>query len=716
MLRAYWNVLAPVGELQSVELDLVAVNWLAGLTSTADWIASNPAWFPLGERYDDLNAYYEEARRLALGALQSAGWTASEPLLTHEVASEALLTRIRGEQTSPRPLQAKGDGLLQSAKGASLLLVEAPMGEGKTELAFLAHLRLQAANGHRGLYVALPTQATGNALFKRTMHFLEAFVESQTDIQLVHGGAAMNENVRHLRGIGHSHEEALSASAWFSQRRRPLLSAYGVGTVDQALLATLNVKHHFVRLWGLGNRVVVLDEVHAYDTYTSGLIVSLLRWLKAMGSSVVLMSATLPRRMRDELITAWDASPSDVPEQSYPRATLVDDSKPRSEHVPARPLDPIECRALDESLDTIAAQASSLVVEGGCGAIIVNTVDRAQKLYGMLKAARNDPGHPDIDDDLQLVLCHARFPADERSVRESQVLEMFGGAAETRPVAALLVATQVAEQSLDLDFDFMLSDLAPIDLILQRAGRMHRHERRRPTKHDRPRLWIAGLTPDRLPSLKDTAWGYVYDPYILARTWAFLRDEAVLNLPGDIDRLVQTVYGDTEIPENLDEQIRAFIEEEAYGDHLGIEQSKRQQAVNISIDIEAEPQNAYHDKPFGGDDEMGMRNQTRLGPDSVSVVPVTITENGWRIGDTVFDPDCVLDDATAQKLYRRQLRLSRKAVVVHCQQSELSPSFEQHPILKHLYPLPLTEAGNCETGGQAMRLDAEFGLVYVETE
>src|SRR5690606_14046569 len=125
------------------------------------------------------------------------------------------------------------------------------------------------------------------------------------------GGAAMNEDMRelraiHLRGLDESRDQSLSASAWFAQRKRPLLSPYGVGTVDQALYAALNVKHHFVRLWGLANRVVVLDEVHAYDTYTSGLIAALLRWLKALNCSVVLMSATLPEARRAELLRAWD--------------------------------------------------------------------------------------------------------------------------------------------------------------------------------------------------------------------------------------------------------------------------------------------------------------------------------------------------------------------------------------------------------------------------
>lgn len=572
IFAAYWAVLAPQGIPQVEALSLPAVQWLAGLTSVADWIGSNPDWFPQGERQDSLADYHADACRRAGRALAAIGWSRSAVLLREAATVDQLIGRIvQRPESSARPLKREADRLLDGVRGPALLLVEAPMGEGKTELAFLAHLRLQAVNRHRGLYVALPTQATGNALFRRALSFLRAFAgDAALDMQLVHGGAALSDDVRRLHDIHGAPGESVTSSAWFSQRRRPLLSPYGVGTVDQALFAALNVKHHFVRLWGLANRVVVLDEVHAYDSYTGGLIEALLRWLKALGSSVVLMSATLPAQRRAALLRAWGVADEDAPVPAYPRLLLADERGLQGATCASRPLPSIRLQAVGAELDSLADCALACLRGGGCGALIVNTVDRAQTLYLGLRER--------LGDSARLLLFHARFPADQRGEREREVLAAFGVDGE-RPAGALLIATQVAEQSLDIDFDFMLSDLAPVDLLLQRAGRLHRHRRTRPAAHAEARLFVAGLAPERLPDLKGTGWEYVYDPYILGRTWALLSREAELQLPQDIDRLVQAVYGEAGLPADLAEPDRAFIEDEAYGSHLGKRQTEQMQAV-----------------------------------------------------------------------------------------------------------------------------------------
>lgn len=714
LLEAYWQALSPAGAPEVDELKLPAVNWLAGLTTSADWIGSNPDWFPLGQRdQDDLAAYYQHAKNLASKALQQINWPPAQPLLQDSAPDLAsLLGRMTGHNgLSPRPLQQAGHELLSKAKGPALLLVEAPMGEGKTELAFLAHLYLQAANDHRGLYVALPTQATGNALFKRAQTFLKAFAQTKTDLQLAYSGAWLNEDMQrlhavYLKGLGEdngdhrNNDETLAASTWFSRHGLALLSPYAVGTVDQALFGTLNIKHHFLRLWGLANRVVVLDEVHAYDAYTTGLIEALLRWLKALGSSVVIMSATLEKAKRNQLLQAWFEKEQTIPDAPYPRMLLADDngihpSKPFA----TRQSPDLHLQELAESIPEIANQAAQLLAQGGCGAVIVNTVDRAQQLYRQLRER--------LGEDAPLLLFHARFPLDERSNIERQVLAIFGKEGQ-RPAKALLIATQVAEQSLDLDFDFMLSDLAPVDLLLQRAGRLHRHQRPRPAVHQQARLWVAGLGPDE-PDLEGTNWNAIYYEYLLRQTRKHLLKKQVLSLPADIDLLVQAVYGDAPAADELDSQ-----QIKAYGERLSGENYDHLQAMRLAIDPSEEPQSAYVGKPEGwiADDLYGLSNETRKGHDSITLIPVTATDNGWQLGDKLIPTQGPLDEATARQLYRHQLHISNAEVVKHFKErQDAEPLFAGSALLRAFHLLPLTQ-GKYRGDRFELCLDTQLGLVY----
>ncbi|MBI5443783.1 MAG: CRISPR-associated helicase Cas3', partial [Deltaproteobacteria bacterium] len=550
---------------------------LSGLTSFADWIGSNERWFPFGraEHCYDPATWFRERKKNADRALDAVGWEPRTPLVSEPRSFEQLFS------FPPRPLQEAIAEILTDLTAPAVLLVEAPMGEGKTEAAFLAHTELQRRFGHRGLYVALPTKATGNAMFKRTLGFLRTQRAGRTlDLQLVHGAALLNDAFQdlHLSGV---HDPAtggeVRASEWFTHKKRALLTEYGVGTVDQALLPILPVRHQFVRLWGLANRVVVFDEIHAYDAYTGSLLVHLLRWLLALGSSAVLLSATLPPSVRRRLADMVNA---ELPEQEapYPRISIFSQgAEPRQ-----RPFDPDPSRrrrlrllGIPPDLPTIRSAIEDRLAGGGMALALLNTVRRAQELY--LLFPEGEPLERDgqrlgkrLPDGTEVYLFHARFPADKRQRREDHVLDTFGGTA-AREGRKILIATQVAEQSLDLDFDLIVTDLAPIDLVLQRAGRLWRHERGgRPVSE--PVLLVAGLAGDEPPSFGKPLWwgGDLYRDDLLLRTWSLLKEgqRQTLTLPDEIEAMVQAVYeSKVDVPAALQERL-GKAEEESEGKAL----------------------------------------------------------------------------------------------------------------------------------------------------
>jgi len=688
---------------------------LSGLTSFSDWIGSNEDWFPFGslEHCEDLNEWFQKRRACANKAMSGIGWEPRTPL-TKESKS---FTDVFG--FAPRPLQQAVADALTELKKPAILLLEAPMGEGKTEAAFFAHLELQRMFGHRGLYIALPTKATGNAMFKRTLKFLnDQRANRRLDLQLVHGGALLNDTFQGVKvsGIYDSKKGGeVRAAEWFTKKKRALLSEYGVGTVDQALLPILPVRHNFVRLWGHANRVVVFDEIHAYDAYTGTLLVHLLRWLLALGSSVVLLSATLPPSIRRKLAEVVGSALPE-PEQPYPRLSIFcPGEKPRQKHFEA---DPQRCltvrlQRLPSDLPAMYSALMEGLADGGMGLALVNTVQRAQDLYRLFP--EGDPLEREgqrtgkrLSDGTEVLLFHARFPADRRQRREDQALESFGEAAH-RTGRKILIATQVAEQSLDLDFDLIATDLAPIDLVLQRAGRLWRHARSSRSVSE-PTLLIAGLIGDEPVSFgKPLWWGKVYREDILLRTWILLRDgqRQTLMLPDDIDTLVQEVYEEqVVVPECLEERMNKAVLAE--GEAI----SHRQQANQAIIGL---PDDASWNDPaqfvLYDEDEPGVHRtlmaQTRLGEDSVVAIPLWL-EDGF---DSQKTPDLALSKAW----FLRGVSLSRKSVVKNLKASGVPEGWKESPLLRNCLPLVLNADGRWAEDA-TVRLDDDLGLVYEPKE
>lgn len=697
LFDAVWSACGapPQWNIQSVSA--ACFQRLMGLTSVADWIGSSLEFAPFD---NDPAAYLQRARDRARARLRGLGWSRRSPLRDQANFSEIFAYLAEAGQTfSPRGLQQAVVDLLENVSEPVLLLVEAPMGEGKTEAGFYAHVAIAAAVGHRGAYVGLPSQATGNAMFERLRDFLAGQGRQEPpDLQLLHGAQLLNERYQDLRvasNTGGHDEPNVVAQSYFSHLKRALLSEYGAGTIDQALLGVLGVKHQFVRLWGLGNRTVILDEVHAYDTYTSSLLLALVRWLRALGSSVILMSATLPRRTRQQMLEAFAGRPMDSSELPYPRVAMVGAGQAREATFQTRPLVRFQLLPLEIATDAVADRALDLTSGGGCLVCIANTVDRAQAIYRRLRESR------EVD---EVMLFHARFPIEQKQKIEERVLQLFGKGETSapnpkRPARAILVATQVVEQSLDLDFDVMLTDLAPIDLVLQRAGRLHRHDKNNGHRgsHEQAALYVCGLSSR---SIEDdwggTYWEKIYRPDVLIETWATLRDRTRIDLSIDLDPLVQAVYDriEPDQQDQIDQRDAAFAEL-GNPDTLEWRQPPKRQEDRDEND----PQGPL---------------LTRKTQETVTIALL------HRSGDSLYlDRDCTMPARVktalpleaARAIYARTVKVSRFGVVKTLQRRRNAQPWSKTPILQNVYLLEL-EQGETVVGSTRLTLDPEIGLYY----
>lgn len=557
-------------DIEAAEATGQRVSWLvAGLAVAADWIGSDQGWFPyhaptLGVAdYWHTVALPRAARAVAESGLAVHGARGLRPL-------EVLFPYIR----EPTPLQAQATAA-PLLEGPQVWLIEEATGGGKTEAALMLAHRLIAAGRADRLYVALPTMATANAMHRRVEAMYTRLFDDAPTLVLSHGKAALAHALtRRARAEADYAEGDVSATtrsaAWFADHRKAgLLAPVGVGTVDQALLGVLASKHQALRLMGLAGAVLIVDEVHACDAYMHRLLCRLLRFQGALGGSAILLSATVPEQTREALLGAFAdglgvARPR-LTEARFPRITALASAGPFERAPETRDA----CRrsvSVQRTADVaeVVELLCAAVADGRCAAWVRNTVDDAIEGTAAL-SARLGPE--------RVELFHARFALGDRLAIERRVLDRFGPDAD--PAARrgrVVVATQVIEQSLDLDFDLMVSDLAPIDLLVQRAGRLCRHRRDgdgRPVREGvdargTPVLWVLGPDPDvdvdarwlrrTLPRMAP-----VYpDVGVLWRTARWLKVHGGFTLPEQSRDLIESVFGEEargDYPEALSDAV-----------------------------------------------------------------------------------------------------------------------------------------------------------------
>jgi CRISPR-associated endonuclease/helicase Cas3 len=527
------------------------VHWLTGFITFADWIGSDTSWFPLpanGPLADHETPV--TVRALATKAVQDLGWH------RRDVHSGRTFGELFPGVKNPRPLQ---QALIDVMDSPGLYIAEAPMGVGKTEAALAASYRRWTEGEERGLYFALPTQLTSNRIRDRVSAFLENVVVDPSYHALVHGNAWMNpERILAISPTTGDEAGAADLSAWYASGRKALLAAFGTGTIDQAIMSCLPVKHSGLRLFALSGKIVIIDEVHSYDPYTSALVDRTVKWLLEVGCTVIVLSATLASSRRKSLVLAAGATEPEI-SAAYPLITKVAKDRNHSEAIPVDgtdlPCTHVVIERVASDSEAIWQNLADAAEAGACVVVIRNTVALAQETYRQIKSRCRDRG-------ITFGLLHSRLPQFKRDENEAAWMERLGKNGASRPHGCILVATQVIEQSVDIDADLLLTDLAPIDLILQRLGRLHRHQRPRPVGFENPRcvvlMPLVDWNADEI-SLK-AALGpsaFVYPPFSLfqaERVLLALPNHTII-LPQDIRPLVEEA---SRLPEPLPSGAASF--------------------------------------------------------------------------------------------------------------------------------------------------------------
>ncbi len=493
--------------------------WLAGLTSVADWIGSDERFFSAAPFEDK-----QKREQIAAQALASIG------LNPPEVKPGISFEKIFG--FFPNDLQIKTHA---HAKGKGVYVIEAPMGIGKTEAALWAAYRLLENRQATGIFFALPTQATSNRIHKRLDAFVRVIAKNAQKTRLIHANSWLLEDVPDTKNEGRD---------WFASSKRALLSSFGVGTIDQALLGIVAAKHFFVRRFALAGKIVILDEIHSYDAYTGSLVEKLVGLLLDLNCTVIILSATLTASRRQPLL---QDKTTFQPQEAADPFPLISVKKHRDEQITCLTASGARSRnvcLLFKTHQEAQNMALAAARQGACVLWITDTIDSAQDTFeGLsLKAAGQ----------YKIGLLHARFPLWRREQIEEEWITRLNKNGTTRE-ASILVSTQIVEQSLDIDADLIVSELAPMDMLLQRMGRLWRHERSfRALEHASFVLLeekedfttFCARSAEQIKNILGSK-SYVYEPYVLLRTLEKLlpyRNGRQLVLPDEIRNLIEGVY------------------------------------------------------------------------------------------------------------------------------------------------------------------------------
>lgn len=526
----------------------------------------------LDTTFDDINEHELERAKTAWN-----NWNVSDKWTPDDIDSEPYKTRWG---FTPKPIQSMITNRIEATTDPGMIIVEAEMGIGKTEIALLASEQLAYKTGKSGLFFGLPTQATSNMMFGRVVKWLEYLSDNNDEeylMRLATGNAGFNSEYMAMTDANsvdqENKESGVYTNSWFNGKKSILLD-FTTGTIDNLLQMGLKQKHLALKHLGLSRDVVVIDEAHAYDSYMNSFLYEALEWLGTYHVPVIVLSATLPIAKRNDLLNSYyhgkygrkltrDGAVPDnfANEQGYSLLSILDGKQVSQYHdFPVNENKYIQVELMDDDDNKLVDSTLQNISNGGVAGIIVNTIKHAQSIADQ------------IPDDIPHILLHSSFLSTDRKKIEDEITSRLG-----KPTGKnindklrldkykyIVIGTQVLEQSLDIDFDVLYSEIAPIDLLLQRVGRLHRHQRTRPQELENPKFYVFGIQPNHEYGNSK----YIYPNYLLRKTEDLLTSELVL--PRDISTLVNEVYSTDNDTAEYAELYKAFSQE------TKIEQTKAQ--------------------------------------------------------------------------------------------------------------------------------------------
>lgn len=545
---------------------------ISGFVIVADWLASNTRLFPLRSRDSDGQPETDMGPRTEFAWGEIAMPPPWEPAAVTGDAAAFYQQRFFPDKPTRRPYPVQETAFeVAGSQDIAMMFIETDTGAGKTEAALAAAEAIAARRGAQGVLVALPTQATTNAMFNRVADWLSRLPQPPADVAawaltLGHGKSMLHARYADLaKHVAEFDREPPSIDEmstvyeegddeprlcnavvhqWFLGAKRRLLANFSVVTIDQLLMAALQRRHLMLTHVALSGKVVVIDEAHASDHHMEVFLDSALSWLGAYQAPVIVLSATLTAARRRAMMRAYaphrsaeiDALTFDP--HDYPLVTVLprDGSPITAQVIPDRSrIRDLTWSWHPTAMDELVASVTSTLNGRGCALVVRNTVADAQRTAAALAEAG-----------LPVTLSHAAFLAADRAANDAELRSLFGDDPDgERPLLAVVVSTQVVEQSLDVDFDVLFTDIAPMDLLIQRMGRLHRHARFRPEHLRHPHVHVLADRDDDAPPRPTGGSVAVYGSHLLLRTMATLDEHGhALRFPDDTSPLVARALGD----------------------------------------------------------------------------------------------------------------------------------------------------------------------------